>query len=112
METSFLSRLAEKTITKEQLYREVESNWSLLPKLINGVSSTKASIRYGCGKVLMDLSEKYPDRLHPFMEVFVQLLDGTQLGLDVLDFPGRLLPLFLEESVARKELLNPRIVVF
>ena len=76
METSFLSRLAEKTITKEQLYGEVESNWSLLPELINGVSSTKASIRYGCGKVLMDLSEKYPDRLYPFMEIFVQLLDG------------------------------------
>ena len=76
METSFLSRLAEKTITKEQLYREVESNWSLLPKLIDGVSSTKASIRYGCGKVLMDLSQKYPDRLYPFMEIFVQLLDG------------------------------------
>jgi hypothetical protein len=48
----------------------------LLPTLLNGISSPKAAIRYGCAKILMDLSAEHPHKLYPYMDTFVGLLDS------------------------------------
>jgi 2'-5' RNA ligase len=76
MESSLLKGLADKSMTKEQLFRKVEKNFDMLPGVLDGVSSSKAAIRYGCAKVLMDLSEEYPEELYPYMDFFVNLLDS------------------------------------
>ena len=76
MTTNLLEKLADKTLTKEGLLKEVEKDFSLLPQLLQGTASAKAGIRYGCGKVLMDLSEKYPEKLYPYMDHFIELLDS------------------------------------
>ena len=55
---------------------KVEQDFSLLPIVLQGTSSTKANIRYGCGKVLMILSEKHPERLYPYIDKFVELLES------------------------------------
>jgi len=44
--------------------------------VLNGLSSSRAAIRYGCAKVLMDLSEENPERLYPHMDSLVDLLDS------------------------------------
>ena len=49
---------------------------ALLLEVLKGTSSTKAGIRYGCGKVLMDYSEEHPEKLYPHFEAFVKLLDS------------------------------------
>ena len=67
-------KLATKTLTKDDLRRKVEHDFSLLPTLLAGVSSPKAAIRYGCAKILMDLSAEYPEKLYPYMDEFVVLL--------------------------------------
>ena len=54
----------------------VKHDFSLLPEVLNGVSSSKAAIRYGCAKVLMDLSEEHPEQLYPHMNSFINLLDS------------------------------------
>jgi hypothetical protein len=64
-------------MTKEELVKKVKQDFALLPEIIDGVSSEKAAIRYGCGKVLMELSEKYPEKLYPHMDFFVTLLDSN-----------------------------------
>ena len=69
-------KLADKSITKEELLKTVESNFALLPLVVGGVSSPKAAIRYGCASVLMDLSAKHPEKLYPQMDFFVSLLDS------------------------------------
>jgi len=71
-----LLKLASKTLTKETLLAKVKQDFSLLPEVLQGTSSPRASIRYGCGKVLMDLSEEYPEKLYPYMDHFVELLDS------------------------------------
>ena len=71
-----VDNLANKSLTKEQLLEEVKNNYDLLPEVINGITSSKAAIRYGCGKVLMDLSEENPKILYPHMNFFVELLDS------------------------------------
>jgi hypothetical protein len=74
MENELLKKLAAKTLTKDELRRKVEHDFSLLPTLLTGVSSPKAAIRYGCAKILMDLSAEYPEKLYPYMDTFVALL--------------------------------------
>jgi len=71
-----LQKLSSKQITKAQLYKKVEAHFNLVPQLIDGTASAKASVRYGCASVLMDLSSKYPDKLYPYMDYFVGLLDS------------------------------------
>jgi hypothetical protein len=71
-----LQKLGSKEISKAELFGLVETDFGLLPSLIEGIQSPKAPIRYGCGSVLMDLSAKYPDKLYPYMDNFVALLDS------------------------------------
>jgi hypothetical protein len=76
MKHELLQKLENRRISKEQLLRKVEQDFNLLPELINGVSSSKPSVRYGCTGILMDLSEKYPEKLYPHMDFFIELLDS------------------------------------
>jgi hypothetical protein len=76
MDNELLVKLAYKTLTKEELRQQVERNFGLVPVLLQGTCSPKAAVRYGCAKVLMDLSEKYPAKLYPYMDAFVGLLDS------------------------------------
>jgi hypothetical protein len=77
MASELLQKLAAKSITKKELFQMVEQDFNLLPEVLNGVSSSKAAIRYGCAKVLMDLSEKHPEKLYPHMDFFTALLDSN-----------------------------------
>ena len=76
MKDELLGKLADKSMQTEELFQTVEQDFALLPQLLEGVSSSKASIRYGCAKVLMDLSEVHPEKLYPYMDSFVDLLDS------------------------------------
>jgi hypothetical protein len=72
--SEWLEKLGDKSITKEDLLRQIKQDFSLVPTVIDGLSSSKATIRYGCGKVLVDLSGTNPDRLYKYMDAFVRLL--------------------------------------
>ena len=76
MENELLQQLVDKSITKAELGQKVKQDFSLLPIILSGVSSSKAAIRYGCAKVLMDLSEEYPEKLYPYMDSFIGLLES------------------------------------
>ena len=76
MPTDFLQELESKALTKEGLVVKVEQDFSLIPTVLEGTSSRKASIRYCCGKALMDLSEKHPERIYPYMDRFIELLES------------------------------------
>ena len=76
MESKLLQKLLGKSMTKEELLQKVKQNLNIPPEVLIGVSSSKAVIRYGCAKVLMDLSEEYPEKLYPHMDFFIDLLDS------------------------------------
>jgi hypothetical protein len=76
LETDLLRKLGDKEITKVQLFHMVESNFGLVPVLLKGTGSSNATVRYGCGKTLMDLSEKRPNMLYKYLESFIELLDS------------------------------------
>jgi hypothetical protein len=76
VENELLIKVANKTLTKEELRQKVKQDFDLLPVLLKGINSPKAAVRYGCAKVLMDLSEEYPEKLYPYMDAFIELLDS------------------------------------
>jgi hypothetical protein len=76
MGSELLLQLADKSLTKECLRRQVEQNFGLISVLIEGMRSSKAAVRYGCAKVSMDLSTAYPDRLYPYIDSFIGFLDS------------------------------------
>jgi len=76
MESGLLQKLVSKSLTREELLQKVKRNFDILPEVLDGVYSTKAAIRYGCAKVLMDLSEEYPEKLYPYIDSFIGLLDS------------------------------------
>ena len=76
MESRLLQKLGDKSLTKEQLLEKVRHNYDLIPELLSGISSSKPTIRYGCGKILMDLSEEKPEQLYPYMDFFINLLES------------------------------------
>jgi hypothetical protein len=76
MGNELLLKVANKTLTKEELRQKVIQDFDLLLVLLKGVSSPKATVRYGCAKVLMDLSEEYPEKLYLHMDAFIELLDS------------------------------------
>ena len=76
MGSELLRKLASRSLTKEGLLQKVSENPGLIPEVLNGLSSSKASVRYGCAKVLMDLSRDQPEKLYPYMDTFTALLDS------------------------------------
>ncbi len=76
MESDLFQKLADKSIKKEQLFKKVIQNDELIPELVKGISSPKPAIRYGCAKILMDLSEEKPGQLYPYMDFFISLLES------------------------------------
>jgi hypothetical protein len=76
VETELLQKLGNKKISKAQLFQLVEEDFGLLPTVWAGVRSSKAVARYGCGSVLVNLAEKHPDKLYPYIDRFIELLDS------------------------------------
>ena len=76
MEHVLLQNLVDKSMTKEDLLEQVKLDLNLLPTILDGTSSSKVAIRYGCAKVLMDLSKEHPEQLYPHIDFFVDLLDS------------------------------------
>ena len=68
--------LVDKSLTKQDLLNKVKQDFTLVPLLLKGVCSSKASVRYGCAKVLMDFSEEYPEQIYPYMDSIIGLLDS------------------------------------
>jgi hypothetical protein len=73
---NLLAKLESKEISKTELFKIAEADFGVVPLLLSGTSSPKATVRYGCASVLMDLCGKHPDKLYPYMDMFVGLLDS------------------------------------
>jgi hypothetical protein len=76
MENELLQKLVDKSMTKKELLQQVRLDHKLLPTVLKGISSSKAAVRYGCAKVLMDFSEEHPETLYSHMDLFINLLDS------------------------------------
>jgi hypothetical protein len=76
VENELLVKVAGRVLTREGLCQRVKDNFGVLPVLVGGVCSPKAVVRYGCAKVLVDLSGEYPEKLYAYWDAFIELLDS------------------------------------
>jgi len=74
--TDILKKIENKEITKDSIVKKIKNDFSILPEIISGVSSKKASIIYGCSNTLIVLSNENPKELYPYMDFFINLLDS------------------------------------
>ncbi|HDQ05402.1 MAG TPA: hypothetical protein ENN36_01605 [Candidatus Bathyarchaeota archaeon] len=74
--SQLIGALLDKSMSKEELLTRVKQDFSLIPLLLKGIDHPKAAVRYGCAKVLMDLSEEHPEKLYPHFDFFVNLLES------------------------------------
>jgi len=72
-----LDQIADKTLTAEVLFKKVEKDFTLVPVLLEGTTSTKATVRYTCARVLVDLSGAYPENLYNYINHFIELLESN-----------------------------------
>jgi hypothetical protein len=73
--TAPLARIARAALTPPRLALKAIRQPRLLPGIIEGLQADKPRIKYGCAKALRLVSEQRPDRLYPFFDRFVHLLD-------------------------------------
>jgi hypothetical protein len=58
----------------------VIKNPRLLEKVMEGLGTETARVKFGCAKALRVLSETRPDLLYPRFDFFVRLLDNPNLS--------------------------------
>lgn len=76
MRNDLFEKLINKSITKEELAKKIIDNPDMIPTILDGVQSPKASIRYGCASALKLVSEEKPEKLYSYMDFFIQLLNS------------------------------------
>lgn len=71
-----LTDIETKTTEKETLALRVAEKPNLIPDLIATLTDKRATVRYGCAKILHLLAESHPALLYPHFDSFVTLLHG------------------------------------
>jgi hypothetical protein len=71
-----IERLAKKGSDKEKLSGDVIRHPEWIPRLLEGLTHEKGSVKFGCEKILRMVSERKPDLLYPHFEVFCKMLDS------------------------------------
>ena len=72
---NYLHQLGKNEIIADELIKYVKDDFSLIPMIIEGVSSTNPRIKFGCAKILSKISEEHPEKLYKEIDFFIDLLD-------------------------------------
>ena len=75
-DSDYLYKLGKNQISPDDLIKQIKDDFSLLPMVIEGVSSANPRIKYGCAKALSKISEEYPKELYKEFSFFTDLLDN------------------------------------
>ena len=63
-ESKLLQQIAQEEANKESIADKIITTSELLPEVLEGLSSDKPNIKYGCAKILNIISEKEPEILN------------------------------------------------
>ena len=73
---NLLEQIGNQQISDEQALEIVKADFSILPEIMEGVSSNNPRIKFGCAKILSKISKEYPEELYKDIEFFVELLNN------------------------------------
>jgi hypothetical protein len=75
-DTRLLQKISKKGSNKKEIAGKIIKKPELFSEIFEGLNSDKASIKYGCEKVLRIISEKEPSILYPKIDLFIELFDS------------------------------------
>ncbi len=67
---NIIDRISKKDLDKEQLAKEVMNSPESILQLIEGLSDSRGSVRFGCEKILRIISEHQPILIYPHFDTF------------------------------------------
>jgi len=73
---NLLQLIAQKGSDKEAIAESIADDPTRIAEIIEGLNNKKASVKFGCGKVLRIISERHPEALYPHIDTFIKLLDS------------------------------------
>ena len=75
---------------------------ALIPQLLEGLEAKQARVKFGCGKVLGQISEQHPSLVYPHFSRFVELLDNPNkiLQWQAIRILSHLVPVDTEDRFA------------
>ncbi len=80
-ETRLTSEVCRKDFDVSKVAAKVQRHPELLSTLITGLNDSRATVRYGCDKVLRRLSSLSPALLYPHFDVFASRIDSDKTFL-------------------------------
>ncbi|HEY41220.1 MAG TPA: hypothetical protein G4O18_05105 [Dehalococcoidia bacterium] len=87
-----LQEISQKETDKNEIVDRAIRDPELIPEIIEGLGARKARTKYGCAKVLRLLSEKKPETLYPWFDLFTDMLESENsfLKWDAIHILGNL----------------------
>jgi hypothetical protein len=101
--SDLMHEISRKETDKNDIVDRVIRNPALIPEIIEGLSTDKAWTKYGCAKILRLLSEKKPEILYPWFDLFTDMLesDNSFLKWDAIHILGNLAAVDSENRLER-----------
>lgn len=84
-DSALLQQIGQKSADKGEIADRVASDPALIAEVMRGLDARRASVKYGCAKVLLIISERTPQVLYPHVDSFIELLDSES---NVLKWTG------------------------
>jgi len=82
VESQIQKEIARRGSDKAKIAGQIIKTPGLLVEIVNGLSSEKASIKFGCAKVLLLISETKPEALYSKFDLFVKMgLKNTRVAV-------------------------------
>ena len=78
---SVLYYLDKKDVDVASIAEKALNDRKILSELMEGILYKKEAVRYNCFRVLLQLSEQFPDVLYPKWDFFVKLIDEDNANL-------------------------------
>jgi hypothetical protein len=71
---NLLEQLGNQQISDEEALETVKADFTILPAIMEGISSNNPRIKFGCAKILSKVSKDHPEELYKDIEFFIGLL--------------------------------------
>ncbi len=81
VESQIQKEIARRGSDKAKIAGQIIKTPQLLMEIVKGLSSEKASIKFGCAKVLLLISERKPEALYPEFDLFAKMLNSENAFL-------------------------------
>jgi len=102
---NLLEQIADKGFSREKIVEQIYADPKLIDVLFEGLSTKRATVKYGAERIMRSISEDKPELIYPYFERLVALMKSSNnvlkwgaiimlANLAVVDYEGKIDDLF------------------